>query len=506
MGASNQTALDPSQVPPLLPAEPTLPLNGSTSGPASSTDVSGRETIVWQGVGIDVTALISEAVLMFVLCVSCLLAMSRLMHREMAVTALALVAATWSLLYVSTAILGLRAAGEYVRHALPSRRAADRSIIYGLLGTACVLAVVSFVSRVRGLEPTAFAVAGAVNVVAVRAWREEKRRRIAAAVRDGRGGRNVIIVGSGVVAEDLAALINRHQSLGYRMVGFVNDQDGSSPRLGGIKDLSDICRTHFVDEILLAHQVSFEQARAIVERARQNRIDVTLVPNIRSYSGTAPALDVLGDYAALPIHREPRSALRVLTKRSLDAIGAAAGLLAASPLLLLVAGLIKLDSPGPVLYRSRRIGKKGRHFSFYKFRTMVCDAERLQDSVRHLNKRQGAFFKIENDPRVTRIGRLLRKYSLDELPQLFNVLIGDMSMVGPRPHTLDDYKHYRPEHLRRLEVLPGITGLWQITARRDPSFDVSMALDLEYIAHWSLRRDLRILWRTIPVVISGAGE
>jgi lipopolysaccharide/colanic/teichoic acid biosynthesis glycosyltransferase len=189
-----------------------------------------------------------------------------------------------------------------------------------------------------------------------------------------------------------------------------------------------------------------------------------------------------------------------------DVCGAAIGILATIPFFIVAAVMIKLDSPGPVFYQSRRIGRKGRKFYFFKFRTMVSNAENLQDAVRHLNKREGAFFKIENDPRVTRVGRWLRKYSLDELPQLFNVLIGDMSLVGPRPHTLDDYKHYQLQHLRRLEVLPGITGLWQITARRDPSFDISMALDLEYIASWSIRNDLRILFRTIPIVLSGAGE
>ena len=171
----------------------------------------------------------------------------------------------------------------------------------------------------------------------------------------------------------------------------------------------------------------------------------------------------------------------------------------------LIALVIKLDSSGSVFYRAPRVGRKGRDFICHKFRTMVMDADKWKEHLRGCNEREGPFFKIKNDPRITRVGRFLRRYSLDELPQLWNVLRGEMSLVGPRPHPLDDFERYRLEHLRRLDVTPGITGLWQVTARRDPSFQRNMALDLQYIEHWNLWMDLRILCKTISVVLQGSG-
>lgn len=166
---------------------------------------------------------------------------------------------------------------------------------------------------------------------------------------------------------------------------------------------------------------------------------------------------------------------------------------------------MKWDSPGPIFYRAPRIGLKGKRFDCFKLRTMVVDADSLKDSLRAHNERLGASFKIQDDPRVTRVGRYLRKFSLDELPQFWNVLRGEMSLVGPRPHPLDDFSRYTVDDLQRLEVVPGITGLWQITARQDPSFARNVQLDREYIERWSLREDLRILLKTVAVVLQGSG-
>ena len=193
-------------------------------------------------------------------------------------------------------------------------------------------------------------------------------------------------------------------------------------------------------------------------------------------------------------------------KRMLDVTGAAIALIVLLPALALVALLIKLDSPGPVFYCAYRAGRRGRLFRCYKFRTMVRNADDLKACLRHRNERRGPFFKIARDPRITRLGSYLRRYSLDELPQLWNVLKGEMSLVGPRPHPVDDVAGYDAEHRARLDVIPGITGLWQVTARRDPSFRRGLELDLEYIRNWSLGLDFRILLRTFLVVASGSGE
>ena len=197
---------------------------------------------------------------------------------------------------------------------------------------------------------------------------------------------------------------------------------------------------------------------------------------------------------------------RLILKRILDVILSCAALLLLWPLLLVIALAIKLESSGPVLYASLRAGQKGQKFVCYKFRTMVDKADELKSLLRHFNERQDPFFKMANDPRVTGLGRFLRKYSLDELPQFWNVLKGNMSLVGPRPHPIDDYMRYRRGDHRRLEVKPGITGLWQVIARRNPSFETCMELDLAYIKHWGLLLDFEILVRTVPAVLSGEGE
>lgn len=206
------------------------------------------------------------------------------------------------------------------------------------------------------------------------------------------------------------------------------------------------------------------------------------------------------------LQREPLPTLGRLAKRILDLAMSSAAMLVLWPLMLLIAIAVKLESRGSTIYASLRVGKRGVPFVCYKFRTMVPDANRLRKELRHLNERRGPFFKIANDPRVTPLGRFLRKYSLDELPQFWNVLKGDMSLVGPRPHPLEDVEQYSAGHEQRLEVTPGITGLWQVTARENPSFETCMQLDVGYIRDWNLLLDFKILLQTIPAVLAGEGQ
>jgi len=190
----------------------------------------------------------------------------------------------------------------------------------------------------------------------------------------------------------------------------------------------------------------------------------------------------------------------------LDITVSSVALLVAAPVMLAIAIAIRMDSTGSIFYKAQRIGRKGRAFSCYKFRTMVHNADKLKADLEHMNERDSVLFKIAKDPRITRVGRLLRKYSLDELPQFYNVLKGDMSLVGPRPPMAAEVEQYDLAHLRRLDVLPGITGLWQVEARQDPSFDSYISLDTAYVENWNLRMDLRILARTVAVVLSGTGS
>ncbi len=198
--------------------------------------------------------------------------------------------------------------------------------------------------------------------------------------------------------------------------------------------------------------------------------------------------------------------LELFAKRSFDIVFSLLALVFISPTLLMIAILVRLDSEGPVLYVSERIGKDGKRFRFFKFRTMVKDADSLRGALLHLNERRGNLFKMSNDPRITRLGKLLRRYSLDELPQFFSVLSGDMSVIGPRPCLISEYVHYTREQRRRVSVVPGITGLWQVEARSDPSVETYFALDMYYVDHWSLWLDVKILFKTVGVVFAGTGQ
>src|SRR6266853_4007173 len=205
-------------------------------------------------------------------------------------------------------------------------------------------------------------------------------------------------------------------------------------------------------------------------------------------------------------HAEPVAGMGMCLKRMMDVFLSSLAFLFLWPLIVVIAIAVKLESPGPVIYRSLRVGKYGREFDCYKFRSMVAGSDALKESLGRLNERRGPFFKIADDPRVTRFGRFLRKYSLDELPQLWNVLKGEMSLVGPRPLPVEDCAQYSSEHRRRLDVTPGVTGLWQVMARANPSFEICMMLDLVYIQKWNLLLDCRILLKTIPAVLAGEGQ
>jgi lipopolysaccharide/colanic/teichoic acid biosynthesis glycosyltransferase len=207
----------------------------------------------------------------------------------------------------------------------------------------------------------------------------------------------------------------------------------------------------------------------------------------------------------LPAEAAPRTFYLRHGKRILDVLGAVAGLLVSSPVLVLAALLIKLDSRGPVLYKSIRLGKGGRPFTFYKLRSMQLGADRERDRLRHLNEVDGPVFKLTRDPRTTRVGRWIRQSSIDELPQFVNVLRGDMSLVGPRPPLPEEVEKYESWQRRRLDVKPGLTCLWQISGRSRLGFNEWMRLDLEYIKRQSLRTDVVILWRTLPAVVSREG-
>ena len=243
----------------------------------------------------------------------------------------------------------------------------------------------------------------------------------------------------------------------------------------------------------------------VLDQARIHGVDLRVVPDM--YDGLAwnSPIEYIGQFPTISLYRGTVNEIGLVFKRTLDILLSILILVVISPILLAAAIVVKLDSRGPVFYFSERIGKKGRVFRCVKFRTMVRDAEKRRADVMHMNERDGVLFKISNDPRITKVGRFLRKYSIDELPQFINVLRGDMSIVGPRPPLASEVREYKLSHLRRLDVTPGITGLWQVQARQDPSFDNYVSLDVTYIDNWSIWLDLKIIARTIGVVLAGTG-
>jgi exopolysaccharide biosynthesis polyprenyl glycosylphosphotransferase len=318
--------------------------------------------------------------------------------------------------------------------------------------------------------------------------------------------RKILIIGAGPVARSIAQALRNDPLRRATVCGFVDDTQPLSPAvLGRIADLDWLARAEFIDEVILALPGQPAQTREAAEAAYRNHLDIRAVPDLPPGPWPDSGVDRIGEVPVVTLHREPLPSAALFLKRLLDVTGSLFGLALASPLMAIVALLIRLDSPGPVFYSAERTGAKGRRFHCYKFRSMVTDAAHLKEDLRARNQRQGPIFKIDDDPRITRIGRTIRRYSLDELPQLWNVLSGEMSLVGPRPHPVDEVNHYELHQFRRLDVKPGITGLWQITARDCPSFELNMHLDLTYIENWSLRLDLRILANTFRVLFAPEG-
>jgi exopolysaccharide biosynthesis polyprenyl glycosylphosphotransferase len=325
--------------------------------------------------------------------------------------------------------------------------------------------------------------------------------------------RNVLIVGTGIEAKALYQNLQNMPRLGYTCKGFVDIPDASPgcTRDSGcevitIEALFDHTRKHFIDEVFLTNACDRETVRILLEQARIHGVNLRYIPYMYDAQVLDDPIEYIGQFPTIPLHcgALPEFSLRV--KRVLDIVLSLLILLLVAPLFLAIAIALKLESQGSVFYSAERLGKKARVFRCFKFRTMVRDADNLRAAIMHMNERDGVLFKVTNDPRITRLGRFLRKYSLDELPHFFNVLRGDMSIVGPRPPIASEVENYKLSHLRRLDVMPGITGLWQVQARQDPSFDTYISMDVAYIENWSIMLDLKIIAHTVGVILNGTGS
>lgn len=332
----------------------------------------------------------------------------------------------------------------------------------------------------------------------------------------GRNLRHLLIVGANERAIKFAKKVALKPELGYRIIGFVDREWAGIKELqktdydlvADLDVLPDYLRDHVVDEVLIALPLKsyYQKASRIVALCEQQGIIVRYVSDIFNPKEAYSRAEQFESALMISHYIGAMNGRSMLLKRMLDIFLSLIGLIVLLPLLLVTALTIRITSPGPILFIQERVGLNKRRFRLYKFRTMIADAETKMAELEHLNEVSGPVFKIKNDPRITPLGMILRKTSIDEMPQLLNVLKGDMSLVGPRPLPLRDYQGFNQDwHRRRFSVRPGITGLWQVNGRSNTSFEQWMKFDLQYIDHWTLWLDLKILFKTIPAVLRGAG-
>jgi exopolysaccharide biosynthesis polyprenyl glycosylphosphotransferase len=332
----------------------------------------------------------------------------------------------------------------------------------------------------------------------------------------GRNLRYLLIVGTNPRAISFAREVESRPELGYRIIGFVDNQWSGTAEfhqngyvlVADFAGFQNYIRHNVVDEVAIDLPIKSHYliASNIISQCEEQGIIVRYLPNLFTPRMARSLSRDLGDESTIMLYSGIMDSWALVAKRVLDISFSLILILLLSPLFLIVALLIKFTSPGPILFVQERVGLNKRRFNLYKFRTMTYNAEKMQSQLESLNEMKGPVFKIRSDPRITMLGRLLRKYSVDELPQLLNVLKGEMSLVGPRPLPLRDYIGFEQDsQRRRFSVRPGLTCLWQINGRSNVSFDRWMELDMQYIDGWSLLLDFKILAKTIPAVISGHG-
>jgi len=341
----------------------------------------------------------------------------------------------------------------------------------------------------------------------VKGWVEARLRR------RGIGVERVLIVGGGEIGRTVIRTIVARPELGYQIVGLIDDNPdkgrtdiGRIKGLGGLDKLAEVVDHAAVDQVLITLPWMYHRKiMGIVLECQRKQVEARIVPDMFQMSLSQVDVDDLGGIPLIGVRKTSIGRWQQVLKRLMDVMFATLGGFLALPLMGVIALAIKLDSSGPAVFRQLRVGKTGRQFWCYKFRSMRQGAEDERERLQAFNEADGPLFKMRDDPRRTRVGRWLRRMSLDELPQLYNVLRGEMSVVGPRPPLPEEVAQYEAWQMRRLEVAPGITGLWQVSGRSNLTFDEQCLLDIYYIENWSPFLDISILLRTVPQVFTGDG-
>jgi exopolysaccharide biosynthesis polyprenyl glycosylphosphotransferase len=387
------------------------------------------------------------------------------------------------------------------------------AIINGTTTGIVIMVVLVFISSPAFYSRLIFFYAGALTIALLSLSRLLKgvvERRLR---RRGLGVARALIVGVGEVGRTVMRAMVAHPELGYQIVGFVDDDPirgttdiGRFKGLGNLDNLPHLIQNEAIDEVVITLPWQYHRKiLAIMAQCEREAIRTRIVPDLFQMTLSRMSITEIAGIPLVGVKQVSISGVNRILKRAIDVTFSLCVLILAAPLMALIALSIKLDSPGPVLFGQERVGQGGKHFTCYKFRSMTADAEERKKLLRDLNEADGPLFKIKDDPRRTRLGRLLRRLSLDEIPQFYNVLRGDMSFIGPRPALPSEVAQYQSWHMRRLDIAPGITGLWQVSGRSELTFDEMALLDIYYAEQWSPSLDLKIFLRTIPTVIFGGG-
>ena len=421
--------------------------------------------------------------------------------------------ALWALATVSAAAwpVALQRLGVYLsQRLLRLREVAERVVLAGALATGVHFAAAFLISA--PVAPYFPLVCGALQLAAIGALRVGVYAGLRWLRREGRNQRSVLIVGSGPRAAYVQKVIGWNPSWGLHVMGFIDSGvPPSGPKVVAsqifkLEDMVEILHAEVIDEVIVACPRSMlAEIVSVVDACALAGVPITLLSDLFGDFLPAPRSTRFGSLPALSFAPVHHSLGKLFVKRCIDVAGAATLLVLSAPVLALAAAAVKLDSSGPILFRQVRCGKNGRRFVMHKLRTMYTDAEERKHELLAHNEMDGPVFKMKRDPRITRAGYWLRRFSIDELPQIWDVLRGDMSLVGPRPSLPCEVLEYQTFERRRLSMRPGLTCLWQVSGRNEIGFDDWVRLDLEYIDTWSLRNDLKILLRTVPAVLGGSG-
>ncbi|MDD5005690.1 MAG: sugar transferase [Candidatus Omnitrophica bacterium] len=384
-------------------------------------------------------------------------------------------------------------------------------VILSTLYISVLMSTIIFFAQYKFFSRKVFLISFLLLCVSLTSWRIIKRLILRKLIKDGFHNINILLVG---MKEDTAKIIveeiRRNPHWGFKIVGFLDDQlrgdINNIPVLGKLKDLTIVVKKYFIDEIIITTSLENKTISELIGQAKRLPLGIRLMTDNFTELEQILNISYLGIIPLLTYKERKLHPAELFLKRLFDLTIALLVLILFMPLFIIISILIKIDSSGSVFYTQKRVGSKGKIFKLYKFRSMIKDADKLKDTLLDKNEvKDGIIFKIRRDPRITRLGIFLRKTSLDEFPQLFNVIKGDMSLVGPRPPTPEEVKKYNHFHMDRLSIKPGITGLSQVKGRSSLTFRKWVKWDLWYVNHWSFMLDLKILLLTIPAVIKGRG-